>query len=190
MKQTALFKVPVYIHSVRDWETVKMYFLNKIDWNDPECQDLMQDDYLNGGYSDFHKYYAAGRNPEYYDELMTILHEPLQEFASMNPGAFVSNAWCQKYPANTWHAAHNHGAVGYSAVFYAQLGRAHKPTSFFSPLIDPWTGQIEWIEPECREGDIIFFPSYLIHQSQPHRAAEDKIIFSFNLHLSGETISL
>ena len=72
MKQTDLFKVPVYIHSVRDWETIKMYFLNKIDWNDPECQDLMQDDYLNGGYSDFHKYYAQGRNPEYYEELMTI----------------------------------------------------------------------------------------------------------------------
>ena len=48
MKQTDLFSVPVYIYSVKDWEVIKMHFLNKINWNDPECQDLMQDDYLNG----------------------------------------------------------------------------------------------------------------------------------------------
>ena len=184
MKRLPLFNIPIYCAPVPDWQEQKDEFLSRINWDDEEC------DVDPGTYSDYFKYYDRGIVPDYYSDLITILAKPLQEFASSYPGAYTENAWCQRYTDTGCHPAHTHGALGFSAVFYAQLSPSDNPTSFFSPVLDPWTGQIESLVPEATEGDIIFFPSYLIHQYLPHRGTLDKIIFSFNLSKSSELISL
>lgn len=182
-----LFDCPIYVSTVVNWHNVKYQFLNQIDWDDQRCY---SEEGMVGGYTDYFKYYSTGIVPPYYDKLMEILTRPISTFQQLHPGAYVSNAWCQKYSDTACHPAHNHGALGYSAVFYAQLDLIDNATSFFSPFANPWTGQIKSSVPDCREGDIIFFPSFLIHQSLPHRGHLDKIIFSFNISKSTEQISL
>lgn len=189
-----LFQVPVYRAPVPNWgTTLKSDFLNLVDWDDRECHaghwfDPVESSQDVCAYTDYYKYYDAGVQPDYFPNLLKVLRQPLQEFQQLHPGATVDNAWCQRYTETACHPAHNHGAIGYSAVFYAQLSKGASPTAFFSPVADPWTGQIETIVPPCVEGDIIFFPSYMIHQSLPHRDSIDKVIFSFNLSKSQEQI--
>ena len=182
-----LFECPIYVSTVRQWHNVKDSFLKTIDWGSEECY---REEGMVGGYTDYFKFYNAGIVPNYFDKLMDIISEPMSMFQQMNPGAYVSNAWCQRYSKTACHPAHNHGALGFSAVFYAQLDSYDSPTSFFSPFPNPWTGQVKAVVPDCSEGDIIFFPSSLIHQSLPHRGYQDKIIFSFNISKSTEQISL
>ncbi len=176
-----LFRLPCLIAHVPEWKDVKRDFLSTVNWQDPDCQ-------LDHCYSDYFRYFCQGEKPPYHMDLMKILEGPLDFFANENPGATVMSSWCQRYGANQMHPVHTHGVIGYSAVFYAQLGQAHKPTCFFAPFPDPWTGFIDETIPKCEEGDIIFFPSQVMHQSLPHAAAEDRIIFSFNIMQSPESI--
>ena len=76
---------------------------------------------------------------------------------------------------------HNHGALGYSAIFYAQLEDDHSPTSFFSPFLDFIEGNVIEYVPEVNEGDIIFFPSCLTHQCRVVQSSTERIVFSFNI---------
>ena len=184
MNQVPLFDIPFYQETVHNWQDIKAEFLSKIDWKEEECE------VEPGTYSDYFKYYRRGDVPDYFWSLMDLLKTPLEKFSIRYPGAHVENAWCQRYSHSACHPAHNHGALGFSAVFYAQLTEDSSPTSFFSPVQDPWSGMIANTMPDAREGDIIFFPSYLIHQSLPHYGERDKIIFSFNLARSSEQITL
>ena len=182
MFRRSLFDVPIFIVPVGDWQNQKSAFLDRMDWSDTDCQ-------LEHCWTDYHKFFRAGRMPDYFDHLVAILDLPMQIFQRENPGAYVNSAWCQRYSKNSqYHPAHTHGAIGWSSVFYAQLGYGHKPTAFISPITDPWSGHIDEAFPNVKEGDMIFFPSYLIHQSLPHNSNEDKIIFSMNFVKSPETI--
>ena len=77
----------------------------------------------------------------------------------------------------TFHQLHNHGAVGYSAIFYAQLEDDHSPTSFFAPFLDFIEGNVIEYVPEVNEGDIIFFPSCLTHQCRVVQSSTERIVF-------------
>ena len=197
MEKGILFQIPFMVHQVSEWKNVKDEFLSSIDFNDPDC---MNDDM----YTDFIKYYAQLKKPPYHNDLLNLLDEPIQFFCENYPSTNayyesqdqalgnpesrvpieVYSSWCQKYSAGQMHPLHNHSIYGWSAVFYAQLDKSHEATNFFSPFVDPWNGFPEEITPAMNEGDIIFFPSLLMHQSLPHKGTKDRIIFSFNLNLS------
>ena len=170
-----LFQVPCTIAHVPEWQDVKKDFLSIINWDDPRCVD-------ESFYSDFHTYFCQGEVPPYHNDLMEILKEPIQFVVDSAPQPVeIPSSWCQKYGKHQMHPVHTHSVHGYSAVFYAQLAEDHKPTNFFSPFVDPWNGFPDEITPELMEGDIIFFPSQILHQSLPHKSEQDRIIFSFNL---------
>ena len=57
----------------------------------------------------------------------------------------------------------------------------HKPTTFISPFTDHVSGELERYEPDVEEGDIIFFPSNLLHYAPVNLSTKTRIIMSFNL---------
>ena len=177
----SLFSIPSFIYHVPQWENLKEDFLSTIDWDDPQCN-------RENIYTDYYKYYGALKRPPYYKDLLTILDPVIKSFLSeqtvikqLNQKARIPSAWCQRYTSNQMHPVHTHGAIGYSSVFYAQMCGSHQPTMFLSPFLEPWTGFPEETVPDCKEGDIIFFPSQLLHQSLPFQSDDARIIFSFNI---------
>ena len=50
---------------------------------------------------------------------------------------------------------------------------------FTSPF--PIEGTMGSVSPNVSEGDLIIFPSSLLHTAPPHKSDEDRIVFSFNL---------
>lgn len=131
-----------------------------------------------GYYSDF---YVEGKKV-YADRLFEILLPTMRKFESEVKRPFtVTGLWAQKYlKGGASHQCHNHGALGYSAVFYASLGKLDKGTRFICPFSDVNGGHTEYI-PDVKEGDIIFFPSFLMHQSTMTIDNSERIIFSFNM---------
>ena len=64
MFRRSLFDVPIFIVPVGDWQNQKSAFLDKMDWSDTDCQ-------LEHCWTDYHKFFRAGRMPDYFCLLYT-----------------------------------------------------------------------------------------------------------------------
>ena len=171
MKSDAAFMIPVFSHTVENWSDYKEEMIGMLDLEDGD-----------GHKTDYFKYHQEGKLPPYAERLFDILQPALKEFDDIYPHAFqITNVWGQKYNNGDYHQLHNHGALGYSAIFYAQLEDDHSPTSFFSPFLDFIEGNVIEYVPDVSEGDIIFFPSCLTHQCRVVQSSTERVIFSFNI---------
>ena len=92
----------------------------------------------------------------------------------------VSRVWTQRYSKGDYHPPHDHGPEGFACVFYAQLDpNLHLPTEFMQPWI-PHTGNRDMDCPDnVVEGDLVIFPSNLMHMAPPHMSDKYRTIISF-----------
>ena len=165
------FVVPFFTATVDDWSEHKDDILSTLDLEDGD-----------GHLTDYFKYYQAGEIAPYTERMFEILDPAIKDFNELYPFDFqIFNMWAQKYTRGGYHPPHNHGALGYSAIFYASLESDHQPTSFFAPFVDFIEGDVIEYVPEVSEGDIIFFPSVLTHQCKAVQSDLERVIFSFNI---------
>jgi hypothetical protein len=171
MNTTNAFVIPFLTYTVEGWKDKKDDVLSLLDLEEKD-----------GHFTDYYKYHQNGIVPPYADALFDILKPSLEEFDQIYPKEFhIHNVWAQKYLRGGHHSLHNHGALGYSAVFYASLEDDHEPTTFYAPYVDFIEGDVIEFVPEVSEGDIAFFPSVLMHQCKPVQSDSERIIFSFNI---------
>ena len=165
------FVVPFFTATVDDWSEHKDDILSSLDLEDGD-----------GHLTDYFKYYQAGEIAPYTERMFEILDPAIKDFNELYPFDFqIFNMWAQKYTRGGYHPPHNHGALGYSAIFYASLESDHQPTSFFAPFVDFIEGDVIEYVPEVSEGDIVFFPSVLTHQCKAVKSDSERVIFSFNI---------
>jgi len=165
------FVVPFFTATVDDWSEHKDDILSSLDLEDGD-----------GHLTDYFKYYQAGEIAPYTERMFEILDPAIKDFNQLYPFDFqIFNMWAQKYTRGGYHPPHNHGALGYSAIFYASLESDHQPTSFFAPFVDFIGGDVIEYVPEVSEGDIVFFPSVLTHQCKAVQSDSERVIFSFNI---------
>ena len=92
--------------------------------------------------------------------------------------------WSQRYTRGQYHGAHNHGLMNISCVLYVEFDdKEHFPTTFYSPFPDPYFGTINKIAPPVSEGEILTFPSILLHESPASVSDKQRTIMSFNIPL-------
>ena len=71
-----------------------------------------------------------------------------------------------------------------SCVLYVDYDKnEHRPTKFYAPFTNPYMGVIETISPPVEEGNIIAFPSTLLHECPPCESSMPRTVFSFNIPL-------
>jgi len=89
--------------------------------------------------------------------------------------------WIQCYEQYGYHAAHNHGLLGFSGIVYLKFNKKeHLPTRFYSPLMNIFDGHHLSYLPDVEEGDMIIFPSFLMHESPINTSKEQRIILSLS----------
>jgi len=88
---------------------------------------------------------------------------------------FLRALWFQQYAENGMHGWHIH-EQNYTGVYYLELPQSAPLTE----LIDP-TNIENKFKIEAKEGDIVIFPSFVIHRSGKMKTKERKTIVSFNL---------
>jgi len=88
----------------------------------------------------------------------------------------VLEIWFQQYAQNSKHSWHTHGG-NFTCVYYLDLPKD--------------TPRTQWINPtnlseetfDVAEGDIIIFPSWLIHRAPQNKSKEMKTIISWNIEV-------
>lgn len=122
-----------------------------------------------------------------YPKYMGIVEEALGSYLaalSENIGfpVDIQSMWYQQTKRGQFHQVHTHGAVGMSAVWYLEFDpRYHKSTTFYCPFPDPLTGDLLNNNPVANEGDLIVFPSFLLHEQEPNDSDVRRTIISFNI---------
>ena len=170
------FDLNLYQINITEWKDNKKHILSLVDFSNESASSKFE----TLTYSDY--YMDNSYKIRYSKFLMDMLNPYLKEFSD-NVYQFqkIFGPWCQKQLSGDYHATHDHGSVGYSAVFYAKMNPdVHQSTNFISPFPSS-AGTIETRSFPATEGDLVIFPAHLLHSSVPHRSDEDRIVFSFNL---------
>lgn len=169
-----MFVIPLLHLEVRDWKDKKKQLkdiCNRCNLYDKDCVK-----------TDFHN-----QEEIYVKDILHILSEELNIFANhFDLNNFnILNAWFEKASKQNFHAVHNHGSIGYSAVCYVDYDQnEHTPTQFISPFNSFLTGNTLYYTPNVNEGSLIFFPSIINHYTLLNESEKERLILSFNLNVS------
>ena len=83
--------------------------------------------------------------------------------------------WFQQYDKSGVHNWHSHGD-NYTGVYYVEMSKENPKTELIEPATD------KKITLECKEGDIIIFPAFMIHRAPINKSKKRKTIISFNFN--------
>ena len=84
----------------------------------------------------------------------------------------IRNLWFQKYKKDGVHNWHIHGN-NYTGVYYLKFPKHSTKTQLVNKQ--------KILEIDAEEGDIVIFPSFVVHRSPKITEDIEKIIISFNL---------
>ena len=121
--------------------------------------------------------------PAYHVTLRNYLKDYLQDLQNqMGFEVKINSMWYQQTVKGQYHELHNHGAIGLSCVWYLEYDPlVHQGTTFYCPFADPITGDLLQETPEVKEGDLVVFPSYLLHEQKPNQSDVRRTVVSFNI---------
>ena len=130
-----------------------------------------------GGYQtkqlDWEEFHPAGI--KYIENVVNNIFSPKNSVS-------IFGWWYNINPQGAWNTPHNHAGVDYALVFY--VTDSDGLLRFMNPH------QMRMSAPDAhgslyaKKGDIILFPSDLIHYVMPNPREEDRISISMNLQLS------
>ena len=178
--------MPIAKFAVDKWESKKDKLLELISFEDCEIVECQTDYYKYNTVSpylnDFVKILTSDLDGivEYYTQLLS------DRYRGDCPCDTVDKwqLWSQRYTRGQYHGAHNHGLMNISCVLYVEFDeKEHFPTTFYSPFPDPYYGTINKIAPPVSEGEILTFPSILLHESPASVSDKQRTIMSFNIPL-------
>ena len=81
----------------------------------------------------------------------------------------VSNVWFQQYQKKDYHPWHNHAKSNYTCIYFVELPEK-LGTEFLNINVN-----------DIHEGDLLTFPSSIMHRSPVNTTDKRKTIISFNL---------
>ena len=88
----------------------------------------------------------------------------------------IKNLWFQQYNLHGKHGWHTHDD-NYTGVYYLKFSKNSAKTELINPF-----SQNKKIIINAKEGDIVIFPSYVIHRATEQLENTEKIIISFNFN--------
>jgi len=172
MKKT-LVEVPVFIYTVENHAEVK-----------PELLRLIAETPSSPVHDDGQHIHKSDWNTPtsvrpYYEKMMEIFKPALLDFQDQVGAKRVQmhNYWFQQYEKNGEHDWHNHPKTMYGMVYYVELPDGSPPTNLLA------NNQV--VVPDAKEGDILFFPSILLHRSPPNTGSGRKTSLVMNLNFEG-----
>lgn len=169
-----MFTVPLIQFDCDNWQTKKEKINQLKNFSNFEFRGNVNTDFFKQDYSKINTVYEIFEN-----EINKFKNEFDIEKIKL------IGFWFETSSKNNFHVAHNHGAVGYSAVCYVDYcEETHKPLTFVSPFNNFLSGETLYYKPEnVKEGTILFFPSILLHYTNPNFSNKDRTVISFNLNV-------
>ena len=188
-----MFNIPVVKYRCHNWSYKRQAFL-----------DLLNEQTLTMGeesvYSDYGDYktltaeHSMGLydTPDYLNTVRELLKEEMTWFANdLKADPQIVRAWFERALYKCHHPVHTHGHGGWSAVLFIEYDpTVHTPTVFIAPFNQFVTGMQLTYMPEVEEGDLILFPSFLLHYTQLNESHVQRTVASFNMTVDMNNIPL
>jgi hypothetical protein len=87
----------------------------------------------------------------------------------------IHNVWFQQYRKGSEHGWHVHLGCQFTSVYYVDLPEGAPKTQLLNPM-----NQKDIIELDVKEGDVLTFPSFILHRAPNVESNIVKTIISFN----------
>ena len=164
------------LNSFENHHNVKKTLLGMLDHADAEVHELGKDKF-----DDFIHRLDWDKNEDFNRPWVQYLKPFLENYFNQcaqylgYQTAKIKQIWFQHYNTEGRHGWHIHGE-NYTGVYYVKFNKKCAKTELIDPL-----KQNKKIVINAKEGDIVIFPSYVIHRATTQKENEDKIIVSFNL---------
>ena len=108
-------------------------------------------------------------------------------------GIDIHESWCHISPGTgSWHDMHNHPNSSWSAIYYLRCTEVNVDTlngcsRFYSPWQPAysdvgmrWASNVGTIDVPARDGEMVVFPSFLMHSGLPYFGKEDRLLIAVN----------
>ena len=89
----------------------------------------------------------------------------------------ITDMWFQQYYKGDTHGWHVHEYCHWANVYFVEL----PSKNFLTEIVDLNRVPIEY---EAQEGDIISFPSMLLHRSKPNISIDRKTVIAYNVNFT------
>lgn len=100
-------------------------------------------------------------------------------------GMTVAASWVNLHKNQGWTDEHTHGMVPLVLVIYLNQPKDGGNLLIFDPMFHHWSGglltELPYKEVEVQTGDIVIFPGWVLHKTQPNLSQEDRIVMSVNI---------
>jgi hypothetical protein len=183
VEQTTMFSVPLFKVKMEQWNILKELIVSIIgDSSYFVDYGNHQTDYSYDHQGEHSKPYNSYSVP-IWNLIRPQLSKVFEDLGLPVSSDFIPSMWSQKYHKGSHHSIHHHGPKGYSCVLYVKFNpEVHQGTRFLAPFNNFVNGDILWYIPEVEEGDLIIFPSSILHESPSQPVDEERMILSFNLN--------
>lgn len=171
-------QAPIFISRAEDHAVIKPEILAIINSADKFSHSWKDGRITN---TDFHVKvnFCRGTSEQYWELFKPSAHQHLNKLCDFfrQPRFYIDAYWFQEYHLGDQHTWHTHGACMFSSVYYLALPDGACKTTFriFG----------EEVEFDVSEGDIISFPSHIMHCSKKHKGEQPKVVIAFNSSLGG-----
>lgn len=114
------------------------------------------------------------------DFIFPTLDEMIDECELCGPDqSVVSKIWYNAYEVGGKHSIHSHPSCSISGIYILELGGEKNNTVFYPNYYNSSYFANEFTTEDIEEGNIILFPSHLLHEVLPCK--KPKVSISFNI---------
>jgi hypothetical protein len=157
----------IYIYDVANHETIKPLLLNQI-------EEMIRVNSIKPNNEGYLYDYNIPETPRTYADLYEQVVQPYamdigEEYGLKLNDSKKPKPWFQQYTQNTAFGWHEHGGH-WACVYYVELPEMSEATEFLNYDIP------------LKEGQIIFFPTFLVHRSPIIKSNTRKTIIATNVN--------
>jgi hypothetical protein len=166
--------LPYYKYTVTDWPTKKI-----------KMQEAMKHQIFSKiDDSSILNFYSDRSNYRNYDkDFLSIFEDELGEFGQeLKLESFkIEDMWTVEYHTGQYHSIHTHGNGNLSAILYFDQDEIEHSSTHFVVGTDYINNTTEIVSPPIKEGEIIIFPSHILHFTTPNNSKKTRRIISFDI---------
>jgi len=167
-----MVNIPIYVERFYKHNELKSQLLDLI--SIAESSEERQDDCISN--TDWNLNLGLGV-PKYQQLILPFILDQSQKTFNRGSALQLTDMWFQQYHQGDEHGWHVHDSCHWANVYFLELPSSNEKTQ----ILDLERNEIVY---EAQEGDIVSFPSMLLHRSKPNLSLDKKTIIAYNINFT------
>ena len=188
MKEASLFTIPIWTKKVEDFESKKKKLVDQFDKFE-DIRDRSNNFLTNRNVSIPNHDTRLVRIDRFSiimeDELNELYRIVRKKWGATN--VWFKDVWSVTYKTNDYQNIHTHGSAGLTGILYLDIPDDGPNLKIVQPWSNWVTDTTDSVNLKLKEGEMIVFPSFLLHSSEPNRSSKIKRVISWDMGVNSKT---